>query len=185
MLKANPNSKTFRFCPRCGQTPLESRSEDAFGCARCDCEFYLNPAAAVAALIIRPPKELLIVKRSQDPAKGTWDLPGGFCKAGESAEEGLRREIREELGLEILSMRYFCSAPNHYFYKDILYSTIDLAYLCEVDQGAPIHPNIEIERIEYIPFEKLKASKFGLSSIQRIVRNFIGYQNAEGFENPQ
>ena len=51
--------------------------------------------------------ELLVVTRNRDPAKGTWDLPGGFLDPGETYEQGLRRELREELNLDIFALRYF------------------------------------------------------------------------------
>ena len=63
---------------------------------------------------------LLVVVRAEEPEKGTWDLPGGFADPGESIEESVRREVREELGLEIASMRYLCSYPNTYEYGGIV-----------------------------------------------------------------
>ncbi len=70
-------------------------------CESCDFEFYLNVAAAVAALITDEEGRLLVVVRAEEPRKGMWDLPGGFADPGESAEEALGRELAEELGLVV------------------------------------------------------------------------------------
>jgi len=44
---------------------------------------------------------VLLAKRGQEPAKGTWSLPGGAVELGEKVIDGLKREIREEIGIEI------------------------------------------------------------------------------------
>jgi ADP-ribose pyrophosphatase YjhB (NUDIX family) len=44
---------------------------------------------------------VLLAKRGQEPAKGTWSLPGGAVELGEKLIDALKREIREEIGIEI------------------------------------------------------------------------------------
>ncbi|MHC5060247.1 MAG: NUDIX hydrolase [Planctomycetota bacterium] len=110
----NPNAKLFQYCPRCGGDKLAAATVKSFECPDCGFGFFLNTAAAVGALITDGQGRLLVTVRKAEPAKGTWDLPGGFTDPGESVEETVRREIKEELGLDIISMRYFCSFPNIY-----------------------------------------------------------------------
>lgn len=45
--------------------------------------------------------EVLLVERAREPLKGYWSLPGGVLEVGELAEEAVRREVREETGLEV------------------------------------------------------------------------------------
>lgn len=45
---------------------------------------------------------VLLVQRGREPSKGKWSLPGGMLELGESLEEGLRREVAEETGLEVV-----------------------------------------------------------------------------------
>ena len=174
----NPNTRIFQFCPRCGHGNLSAIADNALGCRSCDFVFYLNAAAAVAALILRNDTELLVVERNQDPHRGAWDLPGGFCAPGETAETGLQREIREELGLEITSARYFCSAPNQYHFQDTVYTTLDLAYICTADLPETIRTNHEIASVIFVPFADIAVERFGLKSIQAIVTNFKLYCKA-------
>ncbi len=54
----------------------------------------------VGAVVVRDGKAL-IVKRAHEPRKGEWSLPGGLLELGESLQDAVRREIREETSLEI------------------------------------------------------------------------------------
>ena len=111
------NRNVFMYCPLCSARP-SGRREKRLYCPDCGLVFYLNVAAAVAGLIFDSQGRLLVTVRGQKPKEGMLDMPGGFIDPGESAEQALRQEIREELGLEIESMEYFGSAPNKYLYKE-------------------------------------------------------------------
>ncbi|MEE9169192.1 MAG: NUDIX hydrolase [bacterium] len=60
-----------------------------------------RPILAVSAVVQNQDKEILIVRRAVEPGIGLWSLPGGVVKLGESVEQALRREIREECGIEV------------------------------------------------------------------------------------
>ena len=51
--------------------------------------------------------KLLIVERASEPFKGYWSLPGGILETGEKLETGVRREVREETGLEVEPLSVF------------------------------------------------------------------------------
>jgi 8-oxo-dGTP diphosphatase len=59
-----------------------------------------RPFLAVSAAILRHGK-VLIVRRARKPALGVYTLPGGVVEAGETLEEAVRREVREETALDI------------------------------------------------------------------------------------
>jgi ADP-ribose pyrophosphatase YjhB (NUDIX family) len=59
-----------------------------------------RPVVAVAAIVFEAGR-VLLVKRDREPQKGWWSLPGGGLELGEHLLDGLRREIREETGLEV------------------------------------------------------------------------------------
>jgi len=68
---------------------------------------YANPAPTACALVADAHGRVLLVRRAGPPFKGAWDLPGGFLEETESPEDGLRREFREETGLEVEPVELF------------------------------------------------------------------------------
>lgn len=68
-------------------------------------EYPESPVAGVGAAIVRDGpegvKQVLLVRRAQEPLKGQWSLPGGAVELGETIEEAICREVLEETGLLI------------------------------------------------------------------------------------
>jgi 8-oxo-dGTP pyrophosphatase MutT (NUDIX family) len=118
--------RLFAHCPRCGAT--QDQRDAPFRCRACGFTYFFNTATAVAGLLRRDDGRVLFIRRAKEPAKGALGLPGGFVDPGESAEEALRREVREEVGLEIASVRYLSSHANTYAYAGVRYPTLDLFY---------------------------------------------------------
>jgi ADP-ribose pyrophosphatase YjhB (NUDIX family) len=152
---------------------MRARRTRQIECRNCRFEYYLNSAAAVAALITDNDGNLLVAVRGKDPAKGTWDLPGGFVDPGESAEAALQREIKEELGLDIVSMSYLCSAPNVYEFAQVRYATVDLAYVCHVHDVQLAKAVDEVDALLVQCPSMIDVDRFGFESIRRIVARFI------------
>lgn len=92
--------KPFRFCPACGSDLAEPDPEGGAHCERCGRAWYRNMAPTVGAAIVRDGKALATI-RARDPEKGRHDVPGGFLGPDEHPLDGLKREVREELGIEI------------------------------------------------------------------------------------
>lgn len=89
----------WRVCPRCGSEVdvRDGRAE----CPACGSVYYANSAPAVAALVTDGDGSVLLGRRAVEPHRGRWDLLGGFLDEGESPVAGLRRELREEAGLDV------------------------------------------------------------------------------------
>jgi len=65
----------------------------------------------IAAVIERGGKVLIARRKKGDRFEGRWEFPGGKIEAGESPEECLRRELREEMGVEVEAGEFLCSVP--------------------------------------------------------------------------
>lgn len=67
---------------------------------RSDREYPARPMVGVGAVVLRS-GQILLEQRGQPPAKGTWSIPGGLIELGETAEQAVAREVREETGLQV------------------------------------------------------------------------------------
>jgi NAD+ diphosphatase len=164
------SGSVLRYCPKCGAAALRLMGGKLLRCGACGVELYLNAAASVAALIEDAQGRLLVTVRGKEPGKGLWDLPGGFVDPGESAEEALRREVREEVGLDIEAMQYLNSYPNSYNYMGVRYATIDLGFLCRArDPGKATPVERDIEAVRFVRASEIDLHQFAFPSLARLV----------------
>jgi NADH pyrophosphatase NudC (nudix superfamily) len=173
----------FSFCPSCGSADFEINNEKSKRCKACGFVYYLNASAAVAAFILNEKKELLVCRRKKDPAKGTLDLPGGFVDNYETAEEALKREIMEELQLEVENPTFLFSLPNEYEYSNLLIPTLDLFFLCQIKKDLIPIPSDDVEDCFYVPLEKIQLELFGLKSVKKAVEIFLREQIGKKCQN--
>ena len=140
----------FKHCPRCG-VPRAARNagETPFACARCGFTYYFNPAVAAAAFIFDGEGRVLLIRRAKNPAAGKLAVPGGFIDYGESAEDGMRREVREEVGLEIDRIQFLVSFPNQYHYREVTYPVVDLYFTADAVRPRSARPLDAVAGIEW------------------------------------
>lgn len=89
-----------KYCAVCA-TPLELREENGAlrpVCPACGRVVYYDPKVAAVTIISRQ-REVLLVRRANQPGYGLWSLPGGYVDRGEVVEEAAMREMLEETGL--------------------------------------------------------------------------------------
>lgn len=102
-------AQTHRFCGRCGTRTAQDPKERAFRCPQCALVNYPRISPAIITLVRRGDEALLA-------NSGRFPIPffstlAGFSEVGESLEETLVREVREEVGIEVGNVRYFGSQP--------------------------------------------------------------------------
>jgi len=105
--------RTHQFCGQCG-TPTESLAgERAKRCPACGLISYprLSPAIIIAVVRHTEQGRRLLLARNHRFAPGRFSVIAGYVEPGETLEECARREVREEVGIEIEAIRYFGSQP--------------------------------------------------------------------------
>ncbi|AKA72545.1 NUDIX domain-containing protein [Saccharolobus solfataricus] len=108
-----------------------------------------RPLVAVGCLIVEENK-VLLVQRKNPPNAGLWAIPGGKVEYGETLEEALKREMREETGLEvavgnIISIVQVINEGFHYVILDFECKPI----------GGNLRASTDAVKVEYVPFDKL------------------------------
>lgn len=164
----------LKFCPKCGKSHLEYNNINKLSCQRCDFVLYHNCAAAVA-VIIRYGDEVFLTKRNQEPMKGKLDLSGGFCDPNESAEETCKRELYEELNIEIdlHALKILATQPNVYHYKGIDYNTMDLFFEYRVEEKfSPQLEQSEISEGIWIPLQDLNLDTLAFESQKKFLAKY-------------
>ncbi|MBN2532658.1 MAG: NUDIX domain-containing protein [Spirochaetales bacterium] len=162
----------FLYCPACKSGNLEYDGVKEYHCRTCDYTYFHNPAPAVAGIISHN-KKILLIRRARDPGKGKVDLPGGFVDPGESSEDAVKREILEELGVEVCSFRYFASFPNIYEYKGIVYPTCDLVFELTITDLPEKWNKDEVQEILLVDPESIEKLEFAFGSIKTAVLSYL------------
>lgn len=99
--------RTHRYCGRCGTPTAIKSDERAKSCPACGYVVYPRVSPAMMVLVTRG-RELLLARASRF-ATGMYSALAGFVESGESIEDCIRREVREEVGVEVTNLVYFAS----------------------------------------------------------------------------
>lgn len=106
---------------------------------------YITPKVGVAAAVFNEQGQLLLVRRSDN---GKWGLPAGFCEVNQTPQDNLRREVREETGLEVEIdelIDIFCVLPGEFGQPHTIYSLLFLAR----QTGGSLTPSHETPEIAF------------------------------------
>lgn len=132
----------------------------------------MNLQVGVKAFLINKDKKILILKRSEEKykkykaTKGTWDIPGGRIDAGSPLIENLKREIKEETQLDLIS------EPKLIYAQDIIPGTeehiVRLSFVVQME-GTPILDTSENTEYKWLSVEELK----NMDSLDRFVREIL------------
>ncbi len=114
-------------------------------------------------------QELLLVERAIEPKKGHWDLPGGFIEYNESLEQGLARELKEELSLDVQpeQLSYFSSFANQYRYQNVLYHTCDSFFIYHCSSKPQLEAKDDVAAWQWHSLSQLPLNKIAFSSVQQ------------------
>jgi ADP-ribose pyrophosphatase YjhB (NUDIX family) len=123
----------------------------------------------VGAVIVRDGRAL-VVKRGHEPRKGEWSLPGGLVELGESLVDALRRELREETGLDV-EIGPVIETFDRIHRDDqgrVRYHFVIVDFLCTADAGTPT-PGSDAEAVAWVRADELAA--YGISPhAARVIR---------------
>jgi ADP-ribose pyrophosphatase YjhB (NUDIX family) len=154
------------YCPQCKEELVPGDE----GCPSCPAGHFTKypTPVATATAFIRHNGKFLTVKRNIEPHKGAWNIPGGFLMPGETAFEGLKREAREETGLEVERIEYIGSFPS--IYGDTGVATIAVSYLVESSTDKVVLSDESQEYmwcdIEEIPEPSFEDDRRGLQALR-------------------
>ncbi|MDR7420315.1 MAG: NAD(+) diphosphatase [Armatimonadota bacterium] len=163
--------RAHQYCGRCGTLTEPSRTERARVCPACGQIHYPRIAPVVMALV--RDGDRLLLARSPRFAPGTYSALAGFVEAGESLEQSLVREVREEVGIEIASPRYF-SSQSWPFPHSLM-----IAFVCEYAGGEIRIDPAEIEDARWFSVDSLPGLPNPMSIARRLINATVEEIHAE------
>ncbi len=115
-----------------------------------------QPVVGVGAIILRK-GTILLEKRGNEPARGQWTIPGGVVEVGESLEDAVARETKEETDLTVKSASLIDVVDQVHFDKagKIEYHYVIIDYIVEVDGEAKAAS--DADELKWVPISEVKA----------------------------
>lgn len=170
--------KPFVHCPSCGASIDEPDRHHGSTCPSCGRTWYRNPSPTAGAGIVRDGKVLVTV-RARDPYAGKHDCPGGFLHSGEEAVEGLRREIAEELGVEIEVSMDDCLQIEPHRYGDDGEWTLAIGFKARLLSGVPT-PNDDVAEVKWVEESELDDLDFAWPHDRELARKALKLDAEKG-----
>jgi 8-oxo-dGTP diphosphatase len=141
-------------------------------------QYPKKPVVGVGAVILEGDK-ILLEKRKNEPSKGKWSVPGGLVELGESVEQAVIREVKEETGLEVYEPR-LVDVVNYVSLGErgaVMYHYVIVDYLVAVKSGKPKAAS-DADALKWVPFSEVE--EYDLTeSFRRFFR-----RNRQKLENP-
>ena len=144
----------WRLCPRCG---AELGGDAArLACDACGFIVYASSKPTAGALCVDNGR-VLLARRAHPPFQGFWDIPGGFLDEGEDPLDGLRRELKEETGLEVEPQRFFGLWMDRYGSDSTADATLNLYWTARV-VGGQAAPADDVSELRWFDRDELPAT---------------------------
>ena len=162
--------KNHQFCSRCGAVTVHQSNDFQRECISCGLSFYPRISPSI---IVRIKKEdHILMARSPHFPEGVYSLIAGFVDVGESIEDAVHREVKEEVGLQIKNLSYWGSQP--WPFPDSLM----LAFTADYASGEIIMEPNEIEDAGWYTHDNLPGlPSTALSIAMKLIDEFVTCQH--------
>ena len=156
---------TSRFCGRCGEPTVPSTNQYVAVCPTCGLEIWPRLTPAIIVLIHRG--EQILLARHRRSTSGFYSCVAGFVEAGETLEQTVVREIREEVGLSVEPPVYR-SSQSWPFPSNLM-----LAFRAECRHGEPVPDQDEILEAQWFTKETLPNLPPRFSVARQLIEDFF------------
>jgi 8-oxo-dGTP diphosphatase len=116
-----------------------------------------QPVVGVGVVIVQPEK-ILLVKRRNEPEIGKWTIPGGVVEIGESTEQAVIRETKEETGLNVSNPTLFdvVNIIEYDTQSKVMYQFVIIDYLVTVDARLVPVAGSDVTELRWVPITEVE-----------------------------
>jgi ADP-ribose pyrophosphatase YjhB (NUDIX family) len=160
----------WRYCPRCASGLVHAH--ERVDCPACGFIAFSNSEPTSGALVLDADGRVLLVRRARDPHAGTWDVPGGFLDEAEDPVDALRRELREETGLEVEPEEFIGARLDRYGDGPDAATTLNLYWTVRVT-GGRLEPGDDASDARWFAADDLPPEDdIGFPNVREILRDW-------------
>ncbi|HJL60651.1 MAG TPA: NAD(+) diphosphatase [Pseudomonadales bacterium] len=164
--------RVHQFCGRCGQQAERHTSDRAMVCSNCGIHSYPRLSPSIITLVHSDNKVLLA--RNHRFPNGMYSTLAGFVEPGESIEETLRREVKEEVGVNVGNLEYLGSQPWPFP------NSLMLGFLAEYDSGDIVLQAEEIADAQWFDCKELPEIPGKVAISRWIIDTYLGRLGIHG-----
>jgi ADP-ribose pyrophosphatase YjhB (NUDIX family) len=164
LLPTVPELDRWRYCPRC-RAELDP-SDNKVECPECGFVTYASSKPTASAVCFDGDGRVLLSRRGAEPFKGCWDFPGGFLEEGEGPLDCLRRELREEAGVEIEPVDFLGIWTDVYGDRDV--STLNLYWTARIGEG-DLQPADDVAELRWFAPEEVPRDELAFSHLEDVL----------------
>ena len=155
-----------RFCGRCGAPTVHSEKERCMICPKCGNHIYPKIVPAVIVGVVDPVDNRLMVTRYANRSIHYDALIAGFTEFGETLEENVVREVKEETGLAVTNIRYYKSQPWG------MVSDILMGFYCDVTGSREVTLDGELGSAVWLSPDEIKGQPDDMSLTNEMMMVF-------------
>jgi mutator protein MutT len=156
----------WKHCPVCATSVMPW--DGSVECPECGFVAYAHSMPTASAVVGDEDGRVLLSKRAVDPFAGRWDLPGGFVEEGEHPVDCLRRELREEAGIELADERLLGIWIDRYEYKRRIVATLNVYYTARIADGTPEAAD-DVAELRWFAPDELPAGELAFGHIEDVL----------------
>ncbi len=157
--------RNHRFCGRCGAATERQQGELARACPRCGLQQF--PRISPAVIVRVEHGDRILLARSPHFAPGVYSTLAGFVEPGESLEDTVIREVREETGVTVTNVRYFGSQPWPFPHS------LMIGFVADYRSGEVRAQESEIEDVRWFGVDDLPGLPSRFSIARALIDEFI------------
>lgn len=167
---------SHRYCGACGCATVQHPEQRAVVCPRCERQYFPRINPCVIMLIVRGRQILLA--RSARFKSGFFSCLAGFIEVGETPEQTVAREVREEVGVEVSNIRY-AKSQSWPFPSQLM-----LGFYADYESGVIVPEEAEIAEAAWFDIDNLPAVPSAEISVAgELIRDYVRLMQAANFEN--